>query len=387
MAVVSLIPMLGKCIGMLVEKLHICKERREGSEKRSEIIANLVPYDFEKDKDSSLTTVGSFIERCWASLIRQLEITAEMVASKWVESAVTESIPSFTFSILPPELIFLIISDLPVHSRACLALTERYLHIVLKNQLKSECLHIPTEKPHTFLGTDMSKPFNYQPERWAFLSLLETDLLPLWRLCAYCFKLHPPQEFAPKELFRKSHSRRCRIWAHISWIKPPLGIVDVCPCIKLTVRDKIKLEKILRNFPGSTGERGNEPLVSNNPVTALCPPSGDEFWWHECRQTYGSLELTTKVKPLLGRCGELFLITRYEYQRSSGATLLFSRATSLSSWATSLSSCLCCPHRPLDTWMDEVLRGRMIRSWNDYGNTRYANLNNCRYCTVTRRCT
>lgn len=180
------------------------------------------------------------------------------------------------------------------------------------------------------------------------------------------FKLHPTHEFRPVELFVKPHGRCCAIRKPEDEDYPPLGIVDVCPCIKLTTRGRIKLEKSLQMFPSLTGESNKEPLESNGPVTGLCRPRNGEFWWHEYRKTYGSAELTTKVKPLLGPRGNLLLITRYEYQKPQKST--------------SQSPRLFCPHHYLDRWADEVLRCRKTHACETSRCFRCIDLHDCWYC-------
>lgn len=124
---------------------------------------------------------------------------------------------------------------------------------------------------------EMSKPFNYKLERWIFLSLLETDLFPRWCICFHGFKLHPADEFPPAALSRKSHRRRCAVRTSEGQHQPPLGIVDVYPCIKLTAREIVKLEKSLRMSPSLIGEGSNEPLEFNGPVISLRPPRRGEI--------------------------------------------------------------------------------------------------------------
>ena len=59
-----------------------------------------------------------------------------------------------------------------------------------------------------------------------------------WAYCGVCLKLHPRKEF-PRHLSRESAiERSCANHA---------GIVDLCPCISLTIRDRDQLVKILKS--------------------------------------------------------------------------------------------------------------------------------------------
>lgn len=50
-----------------------------------------------------------------------------------------------------------------------------------------------------------------------------------WAYCANCLKLHPRKEFARHLLRKSALERSCTYYA---------GIVDLCPCISLTIRDQ-----------------------------------------------------------------------------------------------------------------------------------------------------
>lgn len=59
-----------------------------------------------------------------------------------------------------------------------------------------------------------------------------------WAYCGKCLKLHPRKEF-PRHLLRQpALERSCAQYA---------GIVDLCPCISLTLRDRDQLVKILKS--------------------------------------------------------------------------------------------------------------------------------------------
>ncbi|KAH8692109.1 hypothetical protein BGW36DRAFT_363120 [Talaromyces proteolyticus] len=60
-----------------------------------------------------------------------------------------------------------------------------------------------------------------------------------WVFCSACLKLHPRKEFDRLSLREPSLKRRCMVWA---------GIVDLCPCLSLTFRDREQLVQLLKNL-------------------------------------------------------------------------------------------------------------------------------------------
>lgn len=389
MALLSLITKLRNSLLTLAENLYTSEGRGP------EIVENTVPEDSLYRRVMEITIARRDAEH---------EFIAAIKSSKVSGNLVLKSIPSFTFSVLPPDIIFLVISALPVHSQACLALTERYLYSVLKSCLKSESLHLPEE-----YRSYIRQPLAYLPERWVFLTLLETDLFPRWLVCSCCSILHPAHDFPPEELRVRSHRRRCTIEAPMihgpsrfvkdcsvcSKLHPahdflpeelhkrahrregtneaprgmdrrPSGVVEVCPCIKLSARGKNKLEKNLQIFLGLSGEKKDEQLGSSNSISGLCPPARDKFWWHECRKTYRDVELTTKVRPSLKPDGELFLTTQYEYDKPHFES-------SLPLW--------CCPHQTLDLWVKQDFQPTRTRPGDYACYFRYPD-SCCRHCNT-----
>ena len=193
---------------------------------------------------------------------------------------------------LPPELLLIVLSELPDASVVSLALTCKSLLSRFSTSSIFCKVQLPSEQPRTFRDPEMSKPEVYQPARWEFLHFLEKDLKGTWFLCSECFTLHPPQMFTswmvpPLEScsqFGKASSRTCREWRQSLCAIPryalaPTGIVDLCPCIKLTIGKKRQIVARLREE-----ER----------VHADGRPAAD-FWWHECRQIYGNVQMELRI--------------------------------------------------------------------------------------------
>lgn len=194
---------------------------------------------------------------------------------------------------LPPDLLLLIVSMLPDASVASLALTCKSLLSLFPESSAFRGVQLPSEQPLDFQSPQMSKPQVYQFARWEFLRFLEKDLKGTWYLCSECFTLHPPHMLTRSMVLkswncyydRNSENRTCRHWrkklcAHHYPLFAPTGIVDLCPCVKLTVGKKRQIESRLR-------EDAQEVHLNGRPAA--------DFWWHECRQVYGDVQVELRI--------------------------------------------------------------------------------------------
>ncbi|ODM15587.1 hypothetical protein SI65_08821 [Aspergillus cristatus] len=130
---------------------------------------------------------------------------------------------------LPPELLFQVVSDLPLLTKACLVLSSRRLYKILGFVLEAKELH--------FLRTPQNGQRYVDSKEYEandFLTQLEDDT---WACRGRCQRLHPRKEFLPRKLKKHAPQKKaCEAWA---------GIVDLCPCISLTLRDRARLIEYL----------------------------------------------------------------------------------------------------------------------------------------------
>ncbi|KAL9101975.1 MAG: hypothetical protein Q9163_002833 [Psora crenata] len=270
---------------------------------------------------------------------------------------------------LPIELLLLIGSVLPEASRASLALTCRALFSTFSDSTLFRGLQLPPEQPLEFQSVRMSKAQFYQPARWEFLRFLERDLNGKWYLCSECFTLHPRRMFteyrksiAPwlKDYYKLKDSdyRSCRhgrknLCGEKRIAYAPSGIVDLCPCIKMSIGKKRQIEARLR-------EDAWKIHGSNYPAA--------DFWWHTCRQIYGDIELEVRIGLFLydGTEG-----TRFRNKNTTSKTNIFNMPPrigelgvlleyrhSYPSTSVSISPRLLCPHRNLHTAIQDLLQCR-----------------------------
>lgn len=275
-----------------------------------------------------------------------------------------ESNEQLPFYRLPAELLLKVVESVPPHSRASLSLCSRPLHNSLYNYLHSQDLQLPREQPPDFQEPKMSQPKFYRPERWEFLCLLEKDLSE-WRLCSTCFKLHPAIEFNPVQLKNKPEDRTCSNTSGEAH-----GIVDLCPCHKLTRYGKRRVEIYIfkqRCYGGgktSLIEGGKQFLPSSGlfidgPITINK--------WHSCRQIYGDITLDIAIKLWSGRYFEVSLRTFYHSKCPMGSDFQL--------------SLLGCPHRKLSTWVCKLTACRETHP-NRISCRKCYEMQKCRYCNT-----
>ncbi len=274
----------------------------------------------------------------------QGSLTRELCASSGMEG------PPFPILQLPGELILIIASELPICSQAALSLTCRALWLVLPIQFRK--LRMPAEQPLNLRDPTMSKPQFYQPDRWDFLRLLERDMLKHWYLCSECIMLHPLQpsvgyknssQHQPESVIEETRAPFDEPRSHKTGSHIAAGIIDLCPCMKLTAS---KRRKIIANLEEAAREEklwGCPPWESIN----LSRPAYRPPWVHECRHIYDDVNVWTKIGVFLYRDGgDLGIIQKYNFSYQTGSP---NRSPRLS-----------CPHQNLDEAIRELLRCRDV---------------------------
>jgi len=269
---------------------------------------------------------------------------------------------------LPPELLLLITSELPDASRASLALTCSALLSTCSDSELFTGLQFPPEQPLEFRSARMSKAEIYQPARWEFLRFLERDSNGKWYLCSECFTLHPRQMFAEYEKsaapwlkdyykIKASDFRSCRHGRKNLCDMPltayaPSGIVDLCPCVKMTIGKKRRIEARLREDKRSTHGDDRPAAV---------------FWWHKCRHIYGDIDLELQIgfflydepDPNRDSVGVRHKTNMYgKPPRAGDLGVLLEYRHTYPSTSLRTSPRLLCPHHNLDTAIQDLLRCR-----------------------------
>lgn len=178
---------------------------------------------------------------------------------------------------LPDELLLHIRSFLPLTSQACLALTCKTFFSFTGEVLGSREFALPPIEFDNIIGTwGLGHSL-----RWELLCLLQDAR---WLICSQCNKLRPIDKF-PGRLFLKSRLRNCVYGPHE-------GIVEICPCIRMSFGDKLKLMDQLET------EREN-------------PHSNGSPFRHECLTVREGGRVLTQAQPVLQEDGSLVFQMRY----------------------------------------------------------------------------
>ncbi|KAL1983190.1 hypothetical protein VTN96DRAFT_364 [Rasamsonia emersonii] len=183
---------------------------------------------------------------------------------------------------LPLEILLEIAELLPPISKLCFALSCKSLMNTLDG---SKALQRSPKFQHP---QDLLTPLHFfkrkhifQEDRWQLLRQLED---PYWHCCSGCLKLHPTSEFTADDLATDAEKWTCKFG-------PLVGIVHLCPCIKMTFRDKLKLVSVLKQFQS---------------LNAQGAP-----YWHQCSYDYCSVTVQIKVRPMLEKDGNVLIKSTY----------------------------------------------------------------------------
>ena len=272
--------------------------------------------------------------------------------------------------LLPTEILLLIIEHCSASAKGCLALTcRRFSHLLPADALRE--LRMPREQKLEVWSWD--SPPECQLERYNFLRLLEEDLRYKYLFCWDCFILHPRHNLSPASrrseaamtLFRRCTKIPVYIWmscsrdATLKQPRPPntfTGVVDLCPCIKLTPSKSRKIAGKLRALKSDKAWKDRLGL--------------DGLHWHTCRHRYGEIDLgiTIWFDPMVDGKG---LQVRTDYTRigpKRGDPLEIPRKY--------------CPHHGLDD-MISTLGDCHDRHKNHTDCPFYRHYQNCKVCETT----
>lgn len=224
---------------------------------------------------------------------------------------------------LPTELLSLIAAYLDPVSRACFALTCRRLVVVCGAALASESLRF--QKDFTPLFHHYKSAQSFRTDRWRLLLRLEDGR---WVACSRCLKLHPRSGFSSKELRRFSDERTCNLGELA-------GVIDLCPCKKLTFHDTIDLINQLKT----------RDVLTKLPSDLFGSRAYDErFLWHSCTTVYKTAEVKIDIFPEINEEGKLIVRTEYRMYVEPHRLAKHQHITPR----------FACAHRSMDLWLSSV---------------------------------
>ena len=162
---------------------------------------------------------------------------------------------------MPMELLLNVFSLLELPSQVCLAMSCKGLYQLFGSVLQADDLCFPR------LSSRKGGAKKYH-RRMTLLTQLEDSR---WACCAGCQKLHPRKEFESFSMSQYPHRRECMSWA---------GLVDLCPCITLTPRDK---NHIVEYLMGKAGDKKTINILNRGVWKSSHNDKGKQCISHECR--------------------------------------------------------------------------------------------------------
>lgn len=223
---------------------------------------------------------------------------------------------------IPLEILLHIASYLPLQDHVCLAFTCKTLNGKLGSVFSASELGFPRM---------LSKESPRSP-RITLLTQLEDDR---WACCGGCQKLHPRKEITRQQMRVPPKQRRCTSWC---------GIVDLCPCISLTPRDRSHLVNYLSEPAGSHKQWLTflEKGLLRNPMSEC----GEESLLHEC---HGYSTVQVVITLSLSPTKDDGLISRARYEMPSTGLV------------ESMEPVHVCRHRGLFEYLENIMRSRPLR--------------------------
>lgn len=223
---------------------------------------------------------------------------------------------------LPTELLYLITSNLPVAAEAAFALTCKQLLTISTRALFNDTLRFNKDFAPRFHHYRTKQSF--QTDRWQLILHLENKK---WSACSKCLILHPREAFSTKELRRLPETRVC----HFGDLA---GIVDICPCKKLTFQGKLRLVEELKT----------RIMLAEIPSSISGSRVRERYLWHSCAVSYGSTDIQINIFPELEESGNLSIRTEYR---------MFVERDGLAN-DQNITPRFGCAHRSLDLWLSSV---------------------------------
>ena len=162
---------------------------------------------------------------------------------------------------MPMELLLNVFSLLELPSQVGLAMSCKGLYQLFGSVLQADDLCFPRLSPRK----GGAKKYH---RRMTLLTQLEDSR---WACCAACQKLHPRKEFESFSMSQYPRRRECMSWA---------GLVDLCPCITLTPRDK---NHIVEYLMGKADDKKTINIVNRELCKSSHYDKGKQCISHECR--------------------------------------------------------------------------------------------------------
>lgn len=309
------------------------------------LFAKLKVSRTDRASTSSTSSSSSTPPDCGTNQTSQSSEHSSVVSQRQTKCFITD---------LPTELIALISANLDPLSEACLAMTCKRLLAISGRALVDECLRFQKDFAPLFHHYRNSQSF--ASERWKLIERLEDRK---WLACSKCLKLHPRTMFPAKEIRSSPMNRVCNLGESA-------GVVDLCPCVKMTFRDKANLIRNLKD----------RDILARMPSAIIGSRGYDErYLWHSCTATYGATEFNIQIYPELNDANQL--IIRTEYRMSTTPHTLGKQQHVTPRFG--------CAHRSMDLWLSSICQAFHCHR-HDTSCSACKRISTCDSCGTTLKC-
>ena len=191
---------------------------------------------------------------------------------------------------MPMELLLDIFSRLELPNQVCLAMTCKGLYRLFGSVLQADDMCFPRLSSRK---GRYSRTKEYHLRMTLLIQLEDSH----WACCAACQKLHPRTEFSSFYMYRCPRRRECGPWARV---------VDLCPCITLTLRDR---KRIVEYLMGKASDKKTMSVVNRGVWKSSLNNKGKLCISHECK-SYSMAKVDMMLS--LSDDGQLVVGTQYE---------------------------------------------------------------------------
>lgn len=206
---------------------------------------------------------------------------------------------------LPGEVLLTIWYKLSPLSQVCLALTCKHFYNRFFSMVSYDTFQLPRGTRYYSIHPAL---FREQMTQRTLLLVRLQDRH--WAYCQNCLKLHPIKEFQNRPEW-KHYDPKTRLQRCGQYCSKFGGIVVLCPCLQLSLRDRFHLSNRL-------------PL---------------KVPWHKCSiMNYPSAPIDVQITPTI-EDNNLIIYTQYDIQPSPKGPQLYRCPHQEIPWPTSLSTC------------------------------------------------
>lgn len=260
---------------------------------------------------------------------------------------------------MPQEIVAMILEYLSVPDQVCFSLSCKHVFACLQSSLKMNGMQLsqllPPEKRPILCPDSKKRPL---------VQLLRQLENSRWKYCSECWSLHPHSTWralkSTRKLRQKPYCFNCHlIHAQICYM-PYAGVVDLCPCLTITFRDKLQIMETCMYARQSALEGCH--YYYNDVLSHPSYGKLHKYLWHECTfsdHPFAKVRISTSLSIDEETIG-LSVLNRYAFE------ILQESPSSRASSSSIVKTPSVCRHREPGTWLERFFdeAGSSFRGWD-----------------------